>query len=102
MCLSFKILNLFGILSRWGNSNYRPSALFFYEVASYVEKTAISAIIIIIESPFVAAAGLVEGGGERPPGLRAGGVRQEDRLESDGVTEQPHRRVHHLRTPAAD
>ena len=35
MCLSFKILNLFGILS--GSSNYRPSAPFLYEVASHVK-----------------------------------------------------------------
>ena len=41
MYLSFKIINLFGILSPWGSSNYRPSAPFLYEVA-------ISAIIIII------------------------------------------------------
>ena len=37
MCLSFKILNLFGILSSWGSSNYRPSAPFLYEVASHVK-----------------------------------------------------------------
>ena len=37
MCLSFKILNLFGILSPWGSSNYRPSAPFLYEVASHVK-----------------------------------------------------------------
>ena len=29
--LPFKILNLFGILSPWGSSNYRPSAPFLYE-----------------------------------------------------------------------
>ena len=43
-----KILNLFRTLSSWGSSNYRPSALFLYKVASHVKKTAISAIIIII------------------------------------------------------
>ena len=39
MCYSFKILNLFGILSPWGSSNYRPSApfLYDYEVASHVK-----------------------------------------------------------------
>ena len=36
MCLSLKILNLFGILSSWGSSNYRPSAPFLYDVASHV------------------------------------------------------------------
>ena len=34
---SFKILNLFGILSPWGSSNYRPFAPFLYEVASHVK-----------------------------------------------------------------
>ena len=37
MCLSFKILNLFGMLSPWGSSNYRPSAPFLHEVASHVK-----------------------------------------------------------------
>ena len=37
ICLSFKILNLFGMLSSWGSSNYRPSAPFLYEVASHVK-----------------------------------------------------------------
>ena len=37
MCLSFKILNLFGTLSPWGSGNYRPSAPFLYEVASHVK-----------------------------------------------------------------
>ena len=37
MCLSFKILNLFGILSPRGSSNYRPSAPFLYEVANHVK-----------------------------------------------------------------
>ena len=37
MCLSFKFLNLFGMLSSWGSSNYRPSAPFLYEVASHVK-----------------------------------------------------------------
>ena len=37
ICLPFKILNLFGILSPWGNSNYRPSAPFLHEVASHVK-----------------------------------------------------------------
>ena len=31
------ILNLFGILSLCGSSNYRPSAPFLYEVASHVK-----------------------------------------------------------------
>ena len=35
--LSFKILNLFGILSSWGSSNHRRSAPFLYEVASRVK-----------------------------------------------------------------
>ena len=35
MCLPFKILNLFGMLSSWGSSNYRPTAPFLYEVASH-------------------------------------------------------------------
>ena len=39
-------LILFSILSPRGSSNYRPSAPFFYEVATL--KTVISAIIIII------------------------------------------------------
>ena len=30
-------MNLFGILSPWGSSNYRPSAPFLYEVASHVK-----------------------------------------------------------------
>ena len=34
---SFKILNLFGMLSTWGSSNYRPSAPFLYAVASHVK-----------------------------------------------------------------
>ena len=37
MCLPFKILNLFGMLSSWGSSNYRPSASFLFEVASHVK-----------------------------------------------------------------
>ena len=37
MCLSFKILNLFGMLSPRGSSNCRPSAPFLYEVASHVK-----------------------------------------------------------------
>ena len=36
-CLSFKILNLFRILSSWGSGNYRPSAPLLYEVASHVK-----------------------------------------------------------------
>ena len=30
-------MNLFGMLSSWGSSNYRPSAPFLYEVASHVK-----------------------------------------------------------------
>ena len=30
-------MNLFGILSPWGSSNYRPSVPFLYEVASHVK-----------------------------------------------------------------
>ena len=37
MCLSFKIRNLFGMLSSRGSSNYRPSAPFICEVASHVK-----------------------------------------------------------------
>ena len=37
LCLSFKILNLFGTLSPWGSSNYRPPVPFLYEVASHVK-----------------------------------------------------------------
>ena len=37
MCLSFKILNLFRILSAWGSSNYRPYAPFLDEVATHVK-----------------------------------------------------------------
>ena len=37
MCLSFPILNLFGMLSPWGSGNYRPSAPFLYEVAGDVK-----------------------------------------------------------------
>ena len=48
MCLSFKILNLFGILSPWGSSNYRPSAPFLYEVASHVKKCHFGDIVIIV------------------------------------------------------
>ena len=45
-------LILFRTLSSWGSSNYWPSAPFLYEVASHVKKTAIPAIIIIINVDF--------------------------------------------------
>ena len=48
MCLSFVIQNLFGILSPWGSSNYRPPAPFLYEVASHVKNCHFGDIIIII------------------------------------------------------
>ena len=37
MCLSFKILNLFGMLSPRGSGNYRPSAPFLCKVAGHVK-----------------------------------------------------------------
>ena len=53
MCLSFKILDLCGLSSPWGSSNYRPSAPFLYEVASHVKNCHFSdyysAIIMVNE-----------------------------------------------------
>ena len=43
--------------------------------------------------------GLVEGGGERSSGLRACGVREEDRLGADRIPAEPGRRQLH-RQPA--
>ena len=37
LCLSFIILNIFGILFSWGSSNHRPPAPFLCEVASHVK-----------------------------------------------------------------
>ena len=49
MCLTFKILNLFGILSPCGSSNYRPSAPFLYEVASHVKNCHFVRLLLLLE-----------------------------------------------------
>ena len=66
MCLSFKILNLFGILSEYC-SNRRPSAPFLYEVASHVKNCHFAdyyiIIIIIIITSYRYSATVAETGG---------------------------------------
>ena len=50
MCLSFKILNLFGMLSSWGSSKIQAICAFPLRGSQLTLKTAISAIIIIVIS----------------------------------------------------
>ena len=42
------IVFLFGTLSPWGSSNYRPSAPFLYEVASHVKKVPFRPLLLVL------------------------------------------------------
>ena len=107
MCLSFKILNLFGILSPWGSSSYRPSAPFLYEAIIFI-------IILPSFCPWRSCAGRrspctavsPSGCRARPCTCRAGGGCADGRSSSSwrlpsGTTRPPSRQTGYLRTRRA-
>ena len=59
-------------------------------------------LLLLLFTQRCVCAGLVEGGGERPPGLRAGRLRQEAGPKPVGQPQQPDGRVHHLRATEPD